>query len=93
MIRHFRYTSIGFYAIKGEHAKSNGGFRFQVALPPYKQKKYKYTPRISSSRTMGIVYNAGNEQRYYRQYRAEASDNIMELNNLNPIFIRNEIKK
>ena len=38
MIRHFRYCSIGFYAMKAEHAKANGGFRFQVALPPYKYK-------------------------------------------------------
>ena len=33
MIRHFRYCSIGFYAMTAEHAKANGGFRFQVALP------------------------------------------------------------
>ena len=33
VIRHFRYTSIGFYAMKAKGAKSNGGFRFQVALP------------------------------------------------------------
>ena len=32
MARHFRYCSIGFYAMKAEHAKANGGFRFQVAL-------------------------------------------------------------
>lgn len=38
MIRHFRYASIGFYAMKAEHANSNGGFRFQVALPFYKTK-------------------------------------------------------
>lgn len=39
MIRHFRYASIGFYAMKAEHANSNGGFRFQVALPFYKKQK------------------------------------------------------
>lgn len=92
MIRHFRYTSIGFYAMKGEHAKSNGGFRFQVALPPYKYKRHKYLPRVSTSANMGIVYNAGNEQRYYRQYRAESSDNIMEQNSLNPIYIKSELE-
>lgn len=92
MIRHFRYTSIGFYAMKGEHAKSNGGFRFQVALPPYKYKRHKYLPRISTSANMGIIYNAGNEQRYYRQYRAESSDNIMEQNSLNPIYIKSELE-
>ena len=92
MIRHFKYTSVGFYAMKGEHAKSNGGFRFQVALPPYKQKRHKHLPRISTSRNMGIVYNAGNEQHYYKQHRAEASDNMMEQNRFNPIYIKNKIE-
>lgn len=93
MIRHFRYASVGFYAMKAEDAKSNGGFRFQVALPPYKQKRHKYIPRISTSRYMGIKYNAGNERVYYKQYRAESSDNIMEQNRFNPIYIENEIRK
>ena len=91
MIRHFKYASIGFYAMKAENAKSNGGFRFQVALPPYKQKRHKHIPRVSMSKNMGIIYNAGNERVYYKQYRAESSDNIMEQNSLNPIFIENEL--
>ena len=91
MIRHFRYASVGFYAMKAEHAKSNGGFRFQVALPPYKQKRHKYIPRISTSKNMGIIYNAGNEQLYYKQYRSEASDNIMNTNSFNPYFIKSEL--
>ena len=41
MIRHFRYASVGFYAMKGQHANSNGGFRFQVLLPPYKYKRFR----------------------------------------------------
>lgn len=91
MIRNFKYVSIGFYAMKAENASSNGGFRFQVALPPYKHKKHKYIPRVTMSKNMGIIYNAGNERIYYRQYRAESSDNIMEQNSLNPIFIENEL--
>lgn len=106
MIRHFRYASIGFYALKGwdfdypkeskyRSVKLNGGFRFQVLLPPYKykrfQNKYKYLPRINTSPNMGIAYNAGNEQRYYREFRAESSDNIMERNQYNPLFIKSEI--
>ena len=39
LIRHFRYCSIGFYAMKAQGALKNGGFRFQVALPPYKYKR------------------------------------------------------
>ncbi len=91
MIRHFRYCSIGFYAMKAKDANTNGGFRFQVALPPYKYKRYKSLPRVSTSANMGIVYNAGNEQYYYREYKAETSDNIMEKNSFNPYFIKSEL--
>jgi hypothetical protein len=94
MIRNFRYASVGFYAMKGQHANSNGGFRFQVLLPPYKYKRFKrdkYIPRINTSNQMGIVYNAGNEQYYYRQYRSEADENIMNNNSFNPYFIKSEI--
>jgi hypothetical protein len=91
MIRHFRYASVGFYAMKAQYAKSNGGFRFQILLPPYKQKRHKYIPRISTSYNMGIAYNAGNEQYYYKQYRSEASENIMNENSFNPYFIKSEL--
>ena len=93
MIRHFRYASVGFYAQKGQHANSNGGFRFQVLLPPYKYKRFKnkYIPRVNTSYNMGIVYNAGNEQYYYRQYRSEANENIMNNNSFNPYFIKSEL--
>lgn len=91
MIRHFRYASIGFYAMKGKDANSNGGFRFQVLLPPYKQKRHKLLPRVNTSYNMGIAYNAGNEQYYYRQYRSEANENIMNNNSFNPYFIKTEI--
>ena len=91
MIRHFRYASVGFYAMKGKEASSNGGFRFQVLLPPYKQKRHKFIPRISTSYNIGIAYNAGNEQYYYRQYRSESNENIMNNNSFNPYFIKTEI--
>ena len=91
MTRHYRYASIGFYAMKGKDANSNGGFRFQVLLPPYKQKRHKLLPRVSTSYNMGIAYNAGNEQYYYRQYRSEANENIMNNNRFNPYFIKTEI--
>lgn len=91
MIRHFRYTSIGFYVMKAEHADANGGFRFQVALPFYKMKRHKYIPRVNFSNNMGIIYNAGNEQKYYKQYKAETSDNIMQENSFNPYFIKSEL--
>ena len=95
MIRHFRYASVGFYAMKAENANTNGGFRFQILLPPYKYKRFKgknkYIPRISTSYNMGIVYNAGNEQYYYKQYRSEANENIINNNCFNPYFIKSEI--
>ena len=91
MIRHFRYCSIGFYGMKAKGARANAGFRFQVALPPYRYKRYKYVPRLNTSSNMGIVYNAGNEQYYYREYKTETSDNIMEKNSFNPFFIKSEL--
>lgn len=93
LIRHFRYASVGFYAQKSQQANSNGGFRFQVLLPPYKYKRFKnkHIPRINTSYNMGIVYNAGNEQYYYRQYRSEANENIMNNNCFNPYFIKSEL--
>lgn len=91
MTRHFRYCSIGFYAMKAKNAKTNGGFRFQVALPSYKYRRRGYVPRVNTSANMGIVYNAGNERLYYKQYKAEASDNIMEQNSFNPYFIKSEL--
>ena len=91
MVRHFKYASVGFYAMKAEKANSNGGFLFQVTLPPLKQRRHKYIPRISTSRNMGIIYNAGNERLYYRQYRSETSDKTMEQNDFNTIYIENKM--
>lgn len=95
MIRHFRYASVGFYAMKAGGAKTNGGFKFQILLPPYKYKRFngqcKYIPRITTSGQMGTIYNANNERIYYKQYRSEASDNIMNNNSFNPYFIKSEL--
>lgn len=95
VLRHFRYATIGFYAMKSSDewrsAASNGGFRFQIALPPYKVKRYKHLPKLNTSGQMGIVYNAGNERYYYKEYKALSSDNIMEENQFNPIFLQNEL--
>ena len=91
IIRHFRYASIGFYAMKAQGAKSNGGFRFQIALPPYKYKRKGYIPRFTSSKNMGMAYNAGNEQYYYKSYRSSPGDNIMQSNSFNPYFIKSEL--
>ena len=91
VIRHFRYCSIGFYAMKAKDIRSNGGFRFQVALPPYKYKRKGYMPRVMPSKNMGIAYNAGNERVYYKNFRSNPSENIMYLNSFNPYFIKSEL--
>lgn len=91
VIRHFRYASIGFYAEKAEYAKTNGGFRVFVALPPYKQKRHKYWPRVSTSLGTGISYNAGNEQYYYQMPYSNANKNIMRQNSFNPYFIKSKL--
>ena len=92
MIRHFKYASIGFYAEKAQYANSNGGFMFQVLLPPYNHKRSKYLPKLNTSLSTGITYNAGNEQYYYKMYKAEPSDNIIKRNEYNPFFIISKLK-
>lgn len=91
LIRHFRYTSIGFYGVKAEHARTNAGFKVFVALPPYRHKRHKYIPRVSTSMGTGITYNAGNERKYYKMPYSNASDNIMQQNSFNPYFIKSEL--
>ena len=95
MIRHFRHCSVGFYAMKGtdKAAHTNGGFRFQIALPPYRARRYGYVPRISTSGQMGISYNANNEQYYYKEFRTEAADNIMSKNYYNPYYIKGKLDR
>ncbi len=91
MIRHFRYASIGFYAEKGRDIKANGGFRFQIALPPYRYKRKGYIPRVTPAKNFGMGYNASNERNYYKMYRTVPSDNIMQNNSLNPYFVKSEL--
>ena len=40
---------------------------------------------------MGMVYNANNEQFYYKEFKSEASDNIMTINALNPLYVTRQI--
>ena len=94
MNRHFRYCTVGFYAEKGflSDAHTNGGFRFMVSLPPYSHRRHGYIPRVTMG-SMGMTYNANNEQYFYKEYKTEASDNIMEHNAFNPKYIDREIIK
>ena len=93
MIRHFRHTSIGFWAMKNWDASKsvNGGFLFQVALPPYNQKRKGNIPRVKSGDYMGIRYNAGNERKYGQTYKVTPWDNVAKDNSFNPIFIKSEL--
>ena len=100
MIRHFRRCSVGFYAQRGVEIfdgivyrtpHTNGGFRFQIALPPYRMKRHGYYPRITTSGQMGMAYNANNEQKFYKEFRTESNDNIMSLNYYNPYYINSQL--
>lgn len=94
MVRNFRYTSIGFYGMKVQNAGNsgyNGGFRFQIALPPYKYKRKGYIPRVLPSEYFGMSYNAGNEQYYGRSFNPRVDDNIGSENSFNPYFIKSEL--
>lgn len=91
MVRHFKYVSVGFYAEKANKVSSNGGFKFIVALPPYKYKRRGHIPRISTGIGMGTTYNAGNESTYYLMPTSTADDNILKRNQFNPYFIESEL--
>ena len=77
----------------GYVTKTNGGFRFQIALPPYRMKRYGYIPRITTSGQIGMAYNANNEERYYYEYRTEVDDNIMTKNYYNPYYINSILQQ
>ena len=91
-IRHFKNASIGFYAMKAQMARANGGFRVQVLLPPYKYKRRGYIPRVNVSKNMGIAYNAGNERFYYQTYKSMPGDNMMQANVFNPYYIKSQLR-
>lgn len=96
MIRHFRYCSIGFYGMKmnkGVNGGINAGFRFQVTLPSYKYKRRGYVPRVNLGRNVGLSYNAGNEIKYGKGFKAQPSDNMSESNRFNPYYIKSELLK
>ncbi|NDW11546.1 hypothetical protein D0T50_01425 [Bacteroides sp. 214] len=99
-MRMFRYAAIGFYAMKTEaireisgdakYSKTNGGFYFQVMLPPYgKYKRNKV--RITTAKYMGILYNAGNERYYGKSYTPRLGSNYAYEINYNPYFIKSEL--
>lgn len=96
MYRHFRHASIGFYAMKvfgkddAANNGFNGGFTFQIAIPPYKYKRKGYIPRVVGGE-FGIRYNAGNEKKYGDWYRTSPDDNYLKENSYNPYFIKSEL--
>lgn len=92
LIRHFKYASVGFYAEISNKASSNGGFRIQIALPPYKYRRRGYIPRITTSTSTGITYNGGNEGTYYLMPHPSAGDNILTRNKFNPKYLKTEIE-
>lgn len=90
VMRNFRYTSIGFYAMKAEHAPKNGGFYFQIALPPYGKYKRNHV-RVTPAKYFGISYNAGNERYYGKSYVPELGTTYAYENIYNPYFIKSEL--
>lgn len=96
MYRHFRYASIGFYAMKvfgkddAANNGFNGGFAFRIALPPYKYKRKGYMPRLVAGE-FGFRYNSGNEKQYGSFYRSSPDDNFLVENAYNPYFIKSEL--
>lgn len=103
MVRHFRYASIGLYASKilgrddAAHSGFNAGFMFAITLPPYKNRRHGYIPRVTTSNYWGVSYNAGNEK-FYGQYvvpyvggsSGTGTTDAYE-NSYNPILIKTEL--
>lgn len=95
MIRHFKYSSIGFYGMYVPsdwwNSGINAGFRFQITLPPYKYKRKGYIPKVMPSRNWGFSYNAGGTFVYGQRFRADVDDNISNDIKYNPCYLKSEI--
>lgn len=95
MIRHFKYSSIGFYGMYVPsdwwNSGINAGFRFQITLPPYKYKRKGYIPRVMPSRNWGFSYNAGGTFVYGQKFRADVDDNISNNIKYNPYYLKTEL--
>lgn len=95
MIRHFKYCSIGFYGMYVHdywwNKGLNGGFQFQITLPPYKYKRKGYIPRVMPSRNWGFRYNAAGTYIYGERFRADAEDNINNDIEYNPNYLKSEL--
>lgn len=90
LMRKFKHAAIGLYAMKAEHAKKNGGFYFQIALPPYGKYKRKHV-RVTPSRYFGMSYNGGNELYYGKSYTPQLSSTYAYELDYNPYFIKSEL--
>ena len=47
---------------------------YKDMMPEALKGKNKYIPRVSTSYQMGLLYNAGNERIYYKNYRFSVAD-------------------
>lgn len=93
--RHFKYSSVGFYAQKSNKSSVtgsvNGGFYFTIALPPYKNRRGK-VGRVTTADYFGITYNAGADYMYGRRLSVSPAQNVSQYN-FNPHFLKENIHK
>lgn len=87
LMRHFRYSTVGFYGMKTNKSSWNGGFYFTIALPPYKQKRSKV--RITTPGYFNFEYNAKADFYYGRMYKTDPGECVSQ-DNFNPFFINSE---
>lgn len=92
MIRHFKFASMGLYGQTVAGGETAGGFKFIVALPPYKNKRHKKWPRLDTSLGTGITYNARHQSLYHKLPYRHAGDNILYTNRFNPFFVKTYIE-
>lgn len=88
VMRHFRYSTIGFYAVKTNKSVWNGGFCFTIALPPYTQKRSRV--RVTTAGYFNFEYSAEANFYYGQMYKTSPKENLSE-GNFNPFFIKSEL--
>jgi hypothetical protein len=85
VMRHFANCSIGVYAMLNNYDNFDAGFRFAIALPPFKNKRGKYA-RIRPARYFKLDNTMGSFLYRGHSYTTRPANNIAERN-YNPSYL------
>ena len=90
VMRHFANCSIGAYAMLNEFDDFDAGFRFAIALPPYKTKRGKYG-RVRPARYFKLDNTIGSFLYRGHSYTTKPANNIAEWN-YNPGYMESYMR-